>query len=60
MKKRAGFKFIAELDDDEKFVSILEFQGKIIVCSTKRVYRLRGNTLCPVKFKAPCEEGGVG
>ena len=39
-EKREGFKYITSLPEDEQFVAMMEYRGKIIIASTKSVYEL--------------------
>ena len=38
--KRKGFKFVTELAGSEQFVSMIEFDGDVFVCTNKSMYKL--------------------
>lgn len=52
VEKRKGVKFaLAEPDDeDRRIVSMIEFQGQVLVATQKGVYRLKDDTLTRLEF----------
>ncbi len=49
--KRKGFKFIKEFPKLEPIVSMIEFKGRIIVATAKRIYELKEDKIIPIKIR---------
>lgn len=45
LKRREGFKCVMSLKGRERFVAMIEHQGRVFVTSTKCVYQLRGGKI---------------
>ncbi len=51
IKKRKGFKFIKEFPKVEPIVSMINFKGKILVATTKKIYELKENKIIPIEIR---------
>lgn len=51
VEKRKGIKFpLSESDEDKIIVSMIEFQGQVLVATQKGVYRLEDDVLTRLEF----------
>ena len=51
IKKRRGFKFIKEFSKTEPIVSMIEFKGRIIIATSKRIYELKEEKIIPIEIR---------
>jgi hypothetical protein len=55
---REGFKLLKKLDDDETVVAMVEYQERIMIATTKRVFRsdLSSDKLVQIMFEEKIKE----
>jgi len=51
INQRSGMKLMFKLPEDESFVSMVEFKGKIIVCSTRGIYEIKDGKVRPIPLE---------
>ena len=55
--KRDGFKFVTALSGDEHFVSMINYNGTVYVCTNKSMYKLVDE--CMVKMEIEMEDNDI-
>lgn len=55
IEKRKGFTYITSLPDDEQFVAMTTYEGRVIIASTKSIYQLQNGNLSKIKIEVEDE-----
>lgn len=56
-EQRNGIKFIAEFDSSEPIVSMIEFNGTVLIATARRVFRVEDDKMVPLTFELVEEDG---